>query len=58
MLQGVKDFAALFEEVAEVLNPQGVFVSIEAETGLYDKNKTKYGPQKEGDLVWRFQIQS
>ncbi|KAG8953830.1 hypothetical protein FRC04_001460 [Tulasnella sp. 424] len=57
ILQGVKDFAALFGEVAEVLSPQGVFVSIEAETCLYDKNKIKYGPQKEGDPVRRFQLQ-
>ncbi|KAG8919091.1 hypothetical protein FRC01_001481, partial [Tulasnella sp. 417] len=49
ILQGVKDYPALFEEIAGVLSPQGVFVSIEAETGLYDKNKVKYGPQKAGD---------
>lgn len=51
VLQGVKDYAALCADIAEVLNPQGIFISIEGETGLYDKNKVKYGPQKEGDPV-------
>ncbi|KIO32948.1 hypothetical protein M407DRAFT_18105 [Tulasnella calospora MUT 4182] len=49
VLQGVKDYAALCTEIAEVLNPQGVFISVEGEIGLHDKNKVKYGPQKEGD---------
>ncbi|KAG9048344.1 hypothetical protein FS837_000216 [Tulasnella sp. UAMH 9824] len=49
VLQGVKDYAALCADIAEVLNPQGIFISVEGETGLYDKNKVKYGPQKEGD---------
>ncbi|KAG8953829.1 hypothetical protein FRC04_001459 [Tulasnella sp. 424] len=54
VLQGVKDYAALFVEVSEVLNPRGLFISIEGETGLYNQNKVKYGPQKEGDPVCNF----
>ncbi|KIO32944.1 hypothetical protein M407DRAFT_4200 [Tulasnella calospora MUT 4182] len=46
---GVKDYGALCADIAEVLNPQGIFISVEGDAGLYDKNKVKYGPQKEGD---------
>lgn len=49
VLQGVKDYPALCADIAEVLNPQGIFISVEGDAGLYDKNKVKYGPQKEGD---------
>ncbi|KAG8927372.1 hypothetical protein FRC01_007568 [Tulasnella sp. 417] len=49
VLQGIKDYAALCTDVAQVLNPRGVFISLEGDAGLYDKNKVKYGPQKEGD---------
>ncbi|KIO21975.1 hypothetical protein M407DRAFT_122663 [Tulasnella calospora MUT 4182] len=54
VLQGVKDYAALYTDIAEVLNPQGVFISVEPEMGFYDKNKVKYGLQKEGDPVCNF----
>ncbi|KAG8919097.1 hypothetical protein FRC01_001479, partial [Tulasnella sp. 417] len=49
VLQGIKDYASLCTDIAEVLNPQGIFISVEGEIGLYDKDKVKYGPQKEGD---------
>ncbi|KAG8932994.1 hypothetical protein FRC01_011394 [Tulasnella sp. 417] len=49
VLQGIQDYAALCADVAQVLNPRGVFISLEADAGLYDKNKVKYGPQKKGD---------
>ncbi|KAG9019747.1 hypothetical protein FRB90_009617 [Tulasnella sp. 427] len=49
VLQGIKDYETLFENIVKALNPGGVFISIEGETGLSNKEKIKYGPQKEGD---------
>ncbi|KIO32949.1 hypothetical protein M407DRAFT_18106 [Tulasnella calospora MUT 4182] len=48
ILQGVKDYAALFKDVSEVLNPGGVFLTLEAEIGMYDEDKVPFGIQQEG----------
>lgn len=51
ILQGVKDYAALFKDVSEVLNPGGVFLTLEAEIGMYDEHKVPFGIQDDGDPV-------
>ncbi|KAG8919098.1 hypothetical protein FRC01_001480 [Tulasnella sp. 417] len=48
ILQGVKDYAALFKDVSEVLSPGGVFLTLEAEIGMYDENRVPFGIQQEG----------
>ncbi|KAG9048342.1 hypothetical protein FS837_000214 [Tulasnella sp. UAMH 9824] len=49
VLQGIKDFAAFFKEVADILNPGGMFLTIEPEMGLFDERKEAVGIQDEGD---------
>lgn len=51
VLQGVKDFATFFKEVADILNPGGIFLTIEPEMGLFNEAKEPFGPQDEGDPV-------
>lgn len=49
VLQGVKDYAALFKDVSEVLNAGGVFLTLEVEIGMYNESKVPFGIQQEGD---------
>ncbi|KAG8953832.1 hypothetical protein FRC04_001462 [Tulasnella sp. 424] len=49
VLQGIKDFATFFKEVADILNPGGIFLTIEPEMGLFNEAKEPFGPQDEGD---------
>ncbi|KAG9019746.1 hypothetical protein FRB90_009616 [Tulasnella sp. 427] len=57
VLQGVNDYQGLFESVAKVLSPGGVFISIEPDT-IFSKNKVAYGPQKEGEpgFSWMHEV--
>lgn len=49
VLQGIKDFAAFFKEVANILNPGGIFLTIEPEMELFDEGKEPLGVQDERD---------
>ncbi|KAG8986800.1 hypothetical protein FRB90_003767, partial [Tulasnella sp. 427] len=49
VLQGIKDFTAFFAQVAAILNPGGMFLTIEPEMSLFDEAKEPFGIQDAND---------
>ncbi|KIO32951.1 hypothetical protein M407DRAFT_18108 [Tulasnella calospora MUT 4182] len=48
VLQGIKDFAAFFKNVSDILNPGGIFLTIEPVMELFNEAKEPFGIQEEG----------
>ncbi|KAG8953815.1 hypothetical protein FRC04_001445 [Tulasnella sp. 424] len=60
MLQGIKDYATLFNQVSRILRPGGVLVVIEAVWTSFDANMVRIQAEKPTDpgFTWLYRIMS